>query len=210
MYTEQELPDRSSGSEPVVEDGELVARARAGDTDAYRCLMLREQDIAFRAAYLITGNAADAEDAAQEGFVKGYYALDRFRAGSPFRPWLLRIVTNEALNRRRAAGRQTNVLQRAGHVQVESDYAPSPESTVLTAETRELVLAALAELPDAGRVVLAYRYLLDMDINEIATILDCPQRTVRSRIARALKRLRTQLTADANPAVPDRSEHSRA
>jgi len=204
------MPERSSGSEPVVEEGELVAQARAGDTDAYRCLMLREQDIAYRAAFLITGDAAEAEDAAQEAFVKAFYALHRFDADSPFRPWLLRIVTNEALNRRRTAGRQANVIQRAGNVQVAHDHEPSPEATVLTTETRELVLAALAELPDADRIVLAYRYLLDMPVDEIATILDCPQRTVRSRIARALKRLRTQLTADANPAVPDRSEHSRA
>jgi RNA polymerase sigma factor (sigma-70 family) len=194
----------------VVEEGELVARARAGDTDAYRCLMLREQDIAFRAAYLITGNAADAEDAAQEGFVKAFYALDRFRVGSLFRPWLLRIVTNEALNRRRAADRQASILQRAGQAEPGHVHEPSPETVTLATETRTQVLSALATLSDDDRIVLAYRYLLDIPVAEIATILDCPQRTVRSRIARALKRLRTQLTADANPAVPDRSEHSRA
>ena len=193
-----------------MEDGELVARARAGDTDAYRCLMLRYQDIAFRAAFLITGDAAEAEDAAQEGFVKAFYGLERFRAGSPFRPWLLRIVTNEASNRRRTAGRQASVLQRAGLAQIAAGHEPSPEATVLAAEMRGRVLASLAGLADNDRIVLAYRYLLDMPVDEIATILDCPQRTVRSRIARALKRLRTHLTADANPTIPDRSEHSRA
>lgn len=191
-----------------MEDGELVARARAGDTDAYRCLLLRYQEIAFRAAFLITSDAAEAEDAAQEGFVNAFYALDRFRSGSPFRPWLLRIVTNAALNRRRSASRRASALQRAGQIEPVSSHQPSPEATVLAAETRALVLAALDYLNDDDRLVLAYRYLLDMPVNEIATILDCPQRTIRSRIARALKRLATQL--NTNPALPDRSEQSRA
>lgn len=193
-----------------MEDSGLAERARAGDTDAYRCLMLRYQDIAFRAAFLITGDAAEAEDAAQEGFVRAFYALDRFRDGAPFRPWLLRIVTNEALNRRRAAGRQASAIQRAGRHQPRSGHEPSPETTILAAETRGLVLAALDELRDDDRLVLSYRYLLEMPVDEIATILDCPQRTVRSRIARALKRLATRFADDTNPVIPDRSEHSRA
>lgn len=190
-----------------MEESELVAQARAGDADAYRCLMLREQDIAFRAAFLITGDTADAEDATQEGFVKAFYALGRFRDGSPFRPWLLRIVTNEARNRRRASGRQTSALQRAGIDQPAISYEPSPETSVLAAESRTLVLAALDRLSDDDRLILAYRYLLDMEVAEITTILDCPQRTVRSRIARALKRLATHLSNDP---IPDRSEQTRA
>src|SRR5688500_13209149 len=84
---------------------ELVALARDGDSDAYADLVRSHQQIAFRTAMLITRNAADAEDAAQEAFVKAWRALPRFRAGEPVRPWLLTIVANEARNRRRAAGR---------------------------------------------------------------------------------------------------------
>ena len=91
------------------EDSELVERARHGDQDAYAELVTRYQALAARTAYVITGNEPDAEEAAQEGFVKAYYALDRFRAGAPFRPWLLRIVANEAINRRKAAGRRPTV-----------------------------------------------------------------------------------------------------
>jgi RNA polymerase sigma-70 factor (ECF subfamily) len=116
-------------------------------------------------------------------------------------------VTNEALNRRRSDGRHASALQRAGRTEPVHTHEPSPETAILATETRTLVLAALASLNDDDRVVLAYRYLLDMPVAEIATILDCPQRTIRSRIARALKRLRTQLATD--PAVADRSEHSR-
>jgi DNA-directed RNA polymerase specialized sigma24 family protein len=82
------------------EDAVLVERSRNGDQDAYGELVTRYQAIAARTAYVITGTAADAEDVAQDAFVKAYYALDRFRSGAPFRPWLLRIVANEAINRR--------------------------------------------------------------------------------------------------------------
>src|ERR671917_1214623 len=97
-------------------EAELVERARRGDQDAYGELVHAYQGIAFRTAYLLTGNAADAEDAAQDAFVKAYYALGRFRPRAELRPWLLRIVANEARNRRRSAGRRTNLAGRVGRV----------------------------------------------------------------------------------------------
>jgi RNA polymerase sigma-70 factor (ECF subfamily) len=87
---------------PLVE-AELVGRAKRGDEAAYEELVKIHREVAFRTAYLIAGSAADAEEAAQDGFVKAYRALARFRDGLPFRPWLLQIVANEARNRRRAA-----------------------------------------------------------------------------------------------------------
>ena len=90
-----------------------MERARRGDEDAYEELVRAHQGIAFRTAYLLAGNAADAEEAAQDGFVKAYRALGRFRAGSPFRPWLLQIVANEARNRRRSSGRRAALALRA-------------------------------------------------------------------------------------------------
>jgi hypothetical protein len=75
-------------------EAELVSRARRGDAAAFGTLVDTFAEIAFRTAYLVTADAAEAEDAAQEAFVKAYRALDRFREGSPFRPWLLRIVGN--------------------------------------------------------------------------------------------------------------------
>src|SRR6266496_2575903 len=86
-------------------ESQLVERARNGDETAYEELVRAHQGIAFRIAYLVAGNSAEAEDAAQEGFVKAYRALGRFRRGAPFRPWLLQIVANEARNRRRSACR---------------------------------------------------------------------------------------------------------
>ena len=92
-------------SRPPTED-ELVERARGGDAAAFAALVRDHEEIAFRTAYLIARNAADAEDAAQVGLTKAWRALPRFRRGAPFRPWLLAIVANEARNRRRAAGRR--------------------------------------------------------------------------------------------------------
>src|SRR5436190_18844697 len=96
-----------------LEEQELVERARRGDVEAYEYLVRTDQDIAGRTAYLITGNAADAQDATQEAFVKAHAALHRFRPGSAFRPWLLRIVANEAINRRRASNRVSRLVLRA-------------------------------------------------------------------------------------------------
>ena len=104
------------------------------------------QSIAFRTAYLLTGSAADAEDAAQTGFVKAWRALPRFRAGSPFRPWLLRIVANEAHNRRRSAGRAHALQLRAAAAEPSGDAAPSPEGAALGREQREALVAAVQRL----------------------------------------------------------------
>ena len=87
-------------------DGELFKRAQRGDVAAYEEIVHRYQQVAFRTAYVITGSAADAEDAAQEGFVKAYRALATFRPDAEPRPWLLRIVANEARNRVRSTGRR--------------------------------------------------------------------------------------------------------
>src|ERR1700687_1824869 len=81
------------------EDSAWLERAQRGDQAAYEEIVQRYQQVAFRTAYMITGSAAEAEEAAQDGFVKAFRALDRFRAGADPRPWLLRIVANEARNR---------------------------------------------------------------------------------------------------------------
>ncbi len=88
-------------------------RARRGDARAYESLVEEHQAIAFRTAYLITGSAADAEEAAQEAFVRAWLALRRFRRGAEFRPWLLAIVANEARNRVRNRRRREGLAERA-------------------------------------------------------------------------------------------------
>lgn len=171
-------------------DGELVARARRGDASAYDELVRRHAQIAFRTAYLVTGSAADAEEAAQDGFVKAHRSLARFRPGAPFRPWLLQIVANEAKNRRRSAGRRAALALRAGREGPSGGAAPPPERALLAAEERSALLEALDSLEERDRLVIACRYLLELSEAETAAALGCRRGTVKSRLSRALERLR--------------------
>ena len=122
--------------------------------------MEEHQTLAFRTAYLLTGSAADAEDAVQDAFVKAHRALGRFRQGVPFRPWLLAIVANEARNRRRSAGRRERLALRAAEDPLSGGAVPSPEAALLEAERREELLAAVNGLREDDRLVLACRYFL--------------------------------------------------
>jgi len=118
--------------------------------------------------------------------------LPRFRAERPFRPWLLRIVANEARNRRRGAGRRARLALRA-EAEVSGDAAPSPEDVVAAAESRAQLLALLAELSEPDRLVLTCRYLLELSEEETAAALRLRRGTVKSRTSRALERLRERL-----------------
>src|SRR5262245_14737559 len=106
-------------------------------------LVRTHQEVAVRTAWLVSGGTDDAEAAAQEGFVKAHAALDRFRPGAPFRPWLLAIVANEARNRRRAAGRREALALRGLEDRRDGDAAPSPEAAVLARERQETLLDGL-------------------------------------------------------------------
>jgi RNA polymerase sigma-70 factor (ECF subfamily) len=175
-------------------DAELVARAKRGDADAYETLVGAHQTIAFRTAYLITGSAADAEEATQDGFVKAYRALGRFREEAPFRPWLLAIVANEARNRRRSAKRHAELALRvAGEEPSSGGAAPSPETAVLALERRWALLQAVNDLSGDDRLVIACRYFVGLSEEETAAVIGRPKGTVKSRTARALERLRERL-----------------
>jgi len=162
------------------DDRELVLGARRGDERAFAALIRPHEELAFRVAYVITRSAAEAEDAAQEGFVKAWRSLGRFRVGEEFRPWLLAIVANEARNRRRSAGRR---LQLALRVAREPGEVPDTGD-------RDALLHALEQLPHDAQTVLACRYLLGMSERETAAALGVNAGTVKSRTSRALDRLR--------------------
>ena len=174
-------------------EADLIERARGGDVAAFESLLRVHEQVAFRTAWVVSGGADDAEDAAQEAFVKAFAALARFRPGAPFRPWLLTIVANEARNRRRSAGRRDALALRVSETEGRPDAAPSPESAVLADERRAVLLAGLARLGEADREVITLRYLLDLSEAETAAALDIPTGTVKSRLSRALDRLRGQL-----------------
>ncbi|MCW3048455.1 MAG: polymerase sigma factor RpoE, partial [Solirubrobacterales bacterium] len=110
--------------------------------------MRAHQDIAFRTACIVTGSAADAEEATQDAFMKAWRALGRFRPDAPFRPWLLTIVANEARNRRRAAGRRAGLALRAAAERPMGDAAPSPEAALLLGARRGELVEALGALDE--------------------------------------------------------------
>jgi RNA polymerase sigma factor (sigma-70 family) len=167
-------------------------RARRGDARAYESLVQEHQAIAFRTAYLITGSAADAEEAAQEAFVRAWLALKRFRQGAEFRPWLLAIVANEARNRVRNRRRREGLAERAAHEL--SWQAPSADAA---SPVDDRLREALAALPERDRSVLACRFVLDLGEQETAAVLGVARGTVKSRTARALERLRATLGVEA-------------
>jgi RNA polymerase sigma factor (sigma-70 family) len=175
------------------DDGELFARAQRGDSAAYEEIVRRYQQVAFRTAYVITSSAADAEDAAQEGFVKAYRALASFRAGADPRPWLLRIVANEARNRVRSTGRRHQLELRLAEGFRPGGAAPSPEAATVAAEDRRQLLSMVNELGEEDRMVSASRYFLELSGEETAAALGIPEGTVKSRLSRALARLRTRV-----------------
>jgi len=184
-------PDPADGTPPP-DQVELATRARDGDQAAYARLVAIHQQLAFRVAYLVTGSATEAEDAAQEGFVKAYVSLHRFDPRRPFRPWLLTIVANEARNRRRSSGRRLAYEARSIRL---APAVPdlNPEQEAEAAETRRALLDAVNRLPDGERLVVGLRYFLQLSEAETAAAAGIPKGTVKSRLWRAMEHLRTDL-----------------
>ncbi len=179
-----------------LDESELIELARRGDLRAWETIVRAYQGIGFRTAYLLCGSSADAEEAVQDAFVKAHRALGRFRRGAPLKPWVLQIVANEARNRRRAAGRREALALRAA-ADRPGDAVPSPEAALLAGESRERLLAAVERLSDEHRDAVACRYLLELSEEETAAALGIRRGTVKSRLARALDRLRDELEEGA-------------
>jgi len=172
------------------DDATLIGRVRGGDTDAYALLVRRHAAVAMRTAALL-GAGSGAEDAVQEAFVKAFASLDRFHLDRPFRPWLLRIVANEARNAHRSAVRRSAREERATRALPPELIDPAVE--VADREAKEQLLAAVSGLPEAWRRVVVCRYLLDLDEASTAVVLGVPRGTVKSRLSRGLRRLRDDL-----------------
>jgi RNA polymerase sigma factor (sigma-70 family) len=170
-------------------DGELVTRARRGDVGAFEDLVRRHEATAVRVASMVCGSGA-AEDAAQEGFVRAFRSLDTFDAERPFRPWLLRIVVNVAKNRLRSEHRHRQLSLRAPRTDVIEDAG---SDAVLAEERRQSLARALERLPERDRLMIACRWFEDMTEREIADTLAIRPGTVKSRLSRAMTRLRAEL-----------------
>jgi RNA polymerase sigma-70 factor, ECF subfamily len=162
-----------------------VREAQRGSAAALEQLFRSHWPRAYRAALLVVGDAAAAEDIAQESFLAAVRALDRFDRRRPFGPWLHRIVVNRAIDWSRA-----RTLRR----ELTADAAAEPATPEREPEWRAAELAtALAELGPEQRAVIVLRYLLDYTPGEIAELLELPRGTVNSRLRRGLDRLEEEL-----------------
>jgi RNA polymerase sigma-70 factor (ECF subfamily) len=163
----------------------LVRDAQGGSVRALEQLFRVHWPRAYRAALVVVGDAAAAEDIAQESFLAAVRALDRFDRRRPFGPWLHRIVVNRAIDWSRARTLRREV---GGDLALEPAAEPRPESG-----RAEELAGALASLGAEHRAVIALRYLLDYTPGEIAELLDLPRGTVNSRLRRGLDRLQEVL-----------------
>ena len=184
------------------ESAEIAAAAR-GDAASFGALVERYQEPAFRAAYLLLRDAPAAEDIAQEAFVRAYRRLHSFRRDAPFRPWLLRIVQNLALNELRARKRRGGLAERVGWASPST--AEAPDAQVAAADEASALLRAMDELPLDDRTVLHLRYFLDLPEREIAAAIGRPAGTVKSRLHRASQRLR-QMIETKYPGLRERTD----
>ncbi len=175
-------------------EAEWIVRACQGDEAAYEALVRQHQEAVFQLAYLFTGDADEAEDIAQETFIAALRALPRFDTTRPMRPWLLRITANLAHNRRRSLGRYLNALRRTllaeppGEATAEAESAQRWEAQALW--------EAVRRLSSTDQEVIYLRYFMELSINETADVLKVEPGTVKSRLSRALERLRGVVQRD--------------
>ncbi|MCA9922146.1 MAG: sigma-70 family RNA polymerase sigma factor, partial [Anaerolineales bacterium] len=179
------------GDDCIIEtDQDLLRLVQGQDETAWAHLVSRHQEAVFRLAYLILGDAAEAEEAAQDAFVQAYLSLDRFDAERPFRPWMMQIVRNVARNRQRSMRRYAAAVRRwwqSHAIPLEAD---------LPHDDAQLLWQAVRRLPAAAQEVIYLRYFLGMSEVETAASLNIAPGTVKSRAHRALQRLRTIIQSD--------------
>jgi len=138
---------------------------------------------------VLFGAGDDAEDVVQDSFVKAFGTLGRFRDGAPFRPWLLRIVVNQAKNLARGRRRRVALELRV----TDPERLVDPEQVALDGLRRDALLAAVRALPEKDQLVVTCRFFLDLGEAETARVLGWPRGSVKSRTSRALGRLRAQV-----------------
>jgi RNA polymerase sigma-70 factor (ECF subfamily) len=176
-------------------DEELIALCLRGDTTegasaAFGTLVLRYRKLVISVSYRVCGDAALAEDIAQDAFIRVWDKLSSYRPGGNFRAWLVRIATNMTID---ALRRQKAVVDIADLPLAARD--PEPESAALSSEREAAVRAALMRLPVQSRTILVLREYQALSYREIADALDIPLGTVKSRLSDARRRLKSELAS---------------
>jgi RNA polymerase sigma-70 factor, ECF subfamily len=177
-----------------VDESTLVQHAVNGDAAAWEPLVLAHQEAVFRLCYLLLGDPDDAEDVAQETFLRAWNHLKRFDTTRPLRPWLLSIASNLASNRRRSAGRYLAALTRAFRNEPTS-ASSTEEKSARHMEAGDL-WKAVQTLSVPDQQIIYLRFFLELSVAETAQALEVADGTVKSRLSRALERLRGIIQQD--------------
>jgi RNA polymerase sigma factor (sigma-70 family) len=177
-----------------LDESTLILAAANGDAAAWEPLVLANQEAVFRLAYLLIGDPDDAEDVAQETFLRAWNHLGRFDQTRPLRPWLLSIAANLARNRRRSAGRYVAALTRA--FRNEQPNQPGVEEKNVQHTDASDLWKAVQTLSTADQQIVYLRYFLELSVAETAGVLQIAEGTVKSRLNRALEKLRAVIDRD--------------
>lgn len=189
-------------------EAELVARLAAGEGPAARLVIRRNNQRLFRAAWSVLRDRAEAEDAVQEGYLKAFAAIERFKQDCALSTWLTRIVVNEAIGRLRATERRRRSLREHGLALLQDhdraatpSFAAAPDAALLRRELAALLQDAIARLPDMFRTVFVLLEIEGLEPAEVASVLSLKSETVRTRLFRARRRLREDLGPELRRAL---------
>jgi RNA polymerase sigma-70 factor, ECF subfamily len=175
-----------------VNEAEQILQARQGSATAWASLVSQHQDMLFRLAYLLMGDADEAEDVVQEALIRAFYALNRFDPTRPLRPWLFQIVRNLARNRRRSVRRYLAAVGRWWQATAQRETTPTPTGPTgaMEEEEAQVLWQAVQQLATGDQEVIYLRYFLELSVADTAATLEVAEGTVKSRLSRALVRLR--------------------
>ena len=171
-------------------EAEAIRLCQEGSPDAFRHLVERHQNTLYGTAVLMTGDRSVAEEHVQEAFLSAWRGIRRFRRDRPFKPWVVRILVNRIVSSRRRNRVPTAPLDDAERVTGPADVLES----AMSAERRDEVQAALGRLSPRHHQVVVLRYFAELSVSEVAAALGVREGTVKSRLSRALSRLREELT----------------
>lgn len=179
-------------------DEAAVARAKAGDRDAFRVLVERHSRFLFRLAFRMTGNQQDAEDVVQESFLRAYRQLGRFDQRASFATWMHRIASNYSLDLMRSRERRRERTQPPDPEMNDPMLSvratdPTPERQAMSGEVRDRIAEAMKELSAAERTAFVLRHFEGMRIDDVSRLLGCQPGAAKHTVFRAVRKLRRAL-----------------
>ena len=192
---------REKRNHTTLSDLELASRIAATDVAAVRLVTGRNNQRLYRTAWSILKDRSEAEEAVQDGYMKAFNAIKTFAGSSSLSTWLTRIVVNEALDRRRRAQKRSRMLNQESVLVLEEyreklmagSHSHSPEKILMRRQIAKLLEAAIARLPDTFRPVFVLREIEGLSVEDTAEALQIPEKTVKTRLFRARRRLQKEL-----------------